>query len=94
VIRLWAVFEWIGGGAYRGPGAEDGPGFPVHIEGATIVEVNDDGLITALRDFPDVHASMQQITAGLSAAPGTLPQEDAILADWDAEFGENPYPEG
>ena len=66
----WAVFEWSGSGTYRGPGAEDGPGFPVRIEGATIVEVNDDGLITAWRDFPDVYASMQQITAGLLAVGG------------------------
>ena len=85
----WAVFEWTGNGTYRGPGAEDGPGFPVRIQGATIVEVNDDGLITAWRDFPDVYASMQQITAGLLAVGGTPPQEDAILEDWDAHFGEN-----
>ena len=69
----WAVFEWSGSGTYRGPGAEDGPGFPVRIEGATIVEVNDDGLITAWRDFPDVYASTQQITAGLLAVGGTPP---------------------
>jgi hypothetical protein len=90
----WAVFEWVGSGTYQGPGAEDGPGFPVRIEGATIVEVNDDGLITALRDFPDVHASMQQITARLSAAGGTSHQEDAIFADWDAHIGKNRHSDG
>jgi hypothetical protein len=73
---------------YREPGAE-GPGFPVSIEGATIVEVDSDGLITAFRDFPDVHASMQQITAGLHAAGGAPPAEDAIFADWDAHVGES-----
>jgi SnoaL-like domain len=77
----WAVFEWTGSGTYRGPGAEDGPGFPVCIGGATIVEVDGDGLITAFRDFPDVYASMQQITAGLHAAGGAPPAEDAIFAD-------------
>jgi hypothetical protein len=82
----WAAFEWTGSGTYRGPGAEDGPGFPVHIDGATIVEVDKDGLITAWRDFPNVHASMQQITAGLVAAGGTPPAEDEIISDWDAHL--------
>jgi hypothetical protein len=32
---------------------------------------------------------MQQISAGLLAAGGAPPAEDAIIADWDAHFGEN-----
>jgi|SRR6516165_2405336 limonene-1,2-epoxide hydrolase len=64
----WAFFEWTGGGTYRGPGAEDGPGFPVSLEGATVVEVDGDGLVTRWRDYLDVNASIQQVMAGLQPA--------------------------
>jgi limonene-1,2-epoxide hydrolase len=64
----WAFFEWTGVGTYRGPGAEEGPGFPISLEGATVIEVDGDGLITRWRDYLDVNASIQQVMAGLQAA--------------------------
>jgi len=32
-------------------GVEQGPGFPVYLEGATVVEVDRDGLVTRWRDY-------------------------------------------
>jgi limonene-1,2-epoxide hydrolase len=66
----WAFFEWTGVGTYRGPGAEDGPGFTVTVEGATVLDVDGEGLVTRWRDYLDVDASMQQVTAGLQEVAG------------------------
>ena len=90
----WAFFEWTGIGTYRGPGAEDGPGFPVSLEGATVVEVDGDGLVTRWRDYLDVNASIQQVTAGLQAAGGTPPATGEIVSDWNARFPDDPSAAG
>ncbi len=60
----WAVFEWVGHATYRSPDG-DGPGngAEVTMHGATIIEVNDDGLITSWRDYLDRKEPEQQIKA-------------------------------
>ena len=65
----WVVFEWTGRGTYRGAGAEDTPGVPVVMEGATVVEVDGSGKVTRWRDYLDTNESIQQIQAGLGASP-------------------------
>ena len=77
----WAFFEWTGVGTYRGPGAEAGPGFPISVEGATVVEVDGDGLVTRWRDYLDVNASIQQVTAGLQAVGDTSPEAGDVVSD-------------
>ena len=62
----WAFFEWIGHATYRsrhdgGPG--DGTRVTMH--GATIIEVNDAGLITSWRDYLDRKEPEDQIRAAL-----------------------------
>ena len=50
----WAVFEWIGRATYAGQSPEDAvAGTPVQMHGATIVEVDGDGLVTMWRDYLD-----------------------------------------
>jgi hypothetical protein len=90
----WAFFEWTGVGTYRGPGAEEGPGFPVRLEGCTAVEVDGDGLITRWRDYLDVNASIEQVTAGLQATGGTPLDAGEIISDWDAHFADEPQAPG
>ncbi|MBV8982786.1 MAG: nuclear transport factor 2 family protein, partial [Acidimicrobiia bacterium] len=46
----WAVFEWIGRATYDG---DPGRGAPIEMHGATIVEVDADGLVTMWRDYLD-----------------------------------------
>lgn len=61
----WAVFEWIGYATYMG-GVQDGvigSGAPIEMEGCTIVEVNDDGLVTYWRDYLDRKQPEQQVKA-------------------------------
>src|SRR4029077_19920522 len=41
----WAWFEWIGYATYRD--------IPIKMHGATVIEVNDEGLITSWRDYLD-----------------------------------------
>ena len=55
----WAVFEWIGRATYSG----EGPGNGVRIEmhGATIVEVDDNGLVTYWKDYLDRKEPESQI---------------------------------
>ena len=60
----WAVFEWIGRGTFTSPGTP-GDGTPVTIRGATIVEVNDAGLVTAWRDYLDRKEPEEQIMAAV-----------------------------
>ena len=64
----WAVFEWIGRATYR-PDPPDAPGAGCHIEmhGATIVEVDGDGLVTTWRDYLDRKEPEQQIRAAARA---------------------------
>ena len=61
----WAVFEWIGRATYSG----DGPGNGVRIEmhGATIVEVDADGLVTYWKDYLDRKEPESQIRRALRA---------------------------
>ena len=86
----WAVFEWTGSGTYLGPGAEEGPGIAVTIEGATVVTVDDDGLVTSWRDYLDTAAPANQILAGLEAlgpSSGGGPHDHAeMVADWQARL--------
>jgi hypothetical protein len=50
----WAVFEWIGRGTYAGRSPDDPAiGASVEMHGATIVELNADGLVTTWRDYLD-----------------------------------------
>jgi len=65
----WAVFEWTGTATYRGPGAEEGDGVPVVMHGATVVEVDAQGLVTRWRDYLDTNEPISQIQSGLGGAP-------------------------
>jgi hypothetical protein len=60
----WAVFEWIGRATYT-PGAPDAPGAGAAIEmhGATIIEVDGQGLVTTWRDYLDRREPEEQIRA-------------------------------
>ncbi len=50
----WAVFEWIGRATYAGRGADDPvAGTPIEMRGATIVEIDADGLVTKWTDYLD-----------------------------------------
>jgi hypothetical protein len=50
----WAVFEWIGRATYAGQSPEDpAAGAKVEMHGATIIEVDGDGLVTTWRDYLD-----------------------------------------
>ena len=60
----WAVFEWIGRATYAGMGPDDPvAGVPVEMHGATIVEVDDAGLVTLWRDYLDRKEPEQQLRA-------------------------------
>jgi len=61
----WAVFEWIGRGTFSMPDAPGG-GTPVTIHGATIVEVNADGMVTLWRDYLDRKEPEEQILAAIA----------------------------
>jgi len=65
----WAVFEWIGRATYT-PKSADAPGAGAAIEmhGATIVEVDADGLVTAWRDYLDRKEPEEQIVAAIKGA--------------------------
>jgi hypothetical protein len=67
----WAVFEWIGRATYT-PKSADSPGAGAAIEmhGATIVEVDDNGLVTAWRDYLDRKEPEEQILAAVKSARG------------------------
>jgi hypothetical protein len=60
----WAVFEWIGRGTFTMPDVA-GSGTPVAMHGATIIEVNDDGLVTSWRDYLDRKEPEEQILAAM-----------------------------
>lgn len=65
----WAVFEWIGRGTFAMADAP-GRGTRVTIHGATIVEVNADGLVTSWRDYLDRKEPEEQILAAIEQAGG------------------------
>jgi SnoaL-like domain len=54
----WAVFEWIGRATYA---ADPGRGARIEMHGATIVEVDADGLVTSWRDYLDRKEPESQI---------------------------------
>jgi limonene-1,2-epoxide hydrolase len=58
----WAVFEWTGTATFN---AGDGPGIPIAMQGATVIEVDTDGKVTSWRDYLDTNEPTQQIHAGL-----------------------------
>ena len=62
----WAFFEWIGHATYAAPAGEGpGNGTPITMHGATIIEVDDAGLITSWRDYLDRKEPEQQIKAAV-----------------------------
>jgi len=72
----WAVFEWVGRATYAGRGPDDPTaGATVEMHGATIVEVNAEGLVTSWRDYMDRKEVEEQLrshapAAGRGARPG------------------------
>ena len=66
----WAVFEWIGRGTFSMPGAP-GQGAKVTMHGATIVEVDEKGLVTSWRDYLDRKEPEEQILAAMSGDAGS-----------------------
>jgi hypothetical protein len=65
----WAVFEWIGRATYHATSSDDpGHGAPIEMHGATIVEVDDEGLVTSWRDYLDRKEPENQIKAAVRAA--------------------------
>ena len=63
----WAVFEWIGRGTFSMPDMP-GAGAKVTMHGATIIEVNDQGLVTKWRDYLDRKEPEEQILAAISSS--------------------------
>ena len=65
----WAVFEWVGRATYT-PLGGSGPGAGARIEmhGATIVEVDEAGLVTRWRDYLDRKEPEEQIRAAVKRA--------------------------
>jgi hypothetical protein len=57
----WAVFEWIGRATYSPPDNGPGAGARIEMHGATIVEVDADGLVTSWRDYLDRKEPEEQI---------------------------------
>jgi hypothetical protein len=55
----WAVFEWIGRATFNGT--------PVTIHGASIIELDANGLITSWRDYLDRKEPEDQIRRALKA---------------------------
>jgi hypothetical protein len=55
----WAVFEWVGHATFND--------IPVTMHGATIIELDDDGLITSWRDYLDRKEPENQIRAAMKA---------------------------
>jgi hypothetical protein len=64
----WAVFEWIGRATYAGISSDDPvAGTPVEMHGATIVEVDEQGLVTMWRDYLDRKEPEDQLRAATGA---------------------------
>jgi hypothetical protein len=62
----WAVFEWTGTGTFNAGVGK--PGIPIRMQGATVIDVDAEGRVTAWRDYLDTNEPMQQITTGLERA--------------------------
>lgn len=58
----WAVFEWTGTATFK---AGEGPGIPISMQGATVIEVDGQGKVTSWRDYLDTNGPTQQIQSGL-----------------------------
>jgi hypothetical protein len=64
----WAVFEWIGRATYTPDSPQDpGAGCRIEMHGATIIEVDADGLVTSWRDYLDRQEPASQIRAAAKA---------------------------
>jgi hypothetical protein len=59
----WAFFEWIGRATYQPPGG--GAGVPIEMHGATVIEVDGNGLVTTWRDYLDRKEPEDQIRRAL-----------------------------
>jgi limonene-1,2-epoxide hydrolase len=66
----WAVFEWTGTGTFV---SGNGPGVPIRMHGATVIDVDAEGKVTAWRDYLDTNEPTQQIQAGLGLKPPRPP---------------------
>lgn len=74
----WAVFEWIGRATYTPRSPDDpGAGCSVEMHGATIIEVDGDGLVTRWRDYLDRQEPTDQIRAAAKAAARAAPAPGA-----------------
>ena len=62
----WAVFEWTGTATFH-PG-EGKAGVPISMTGATVIDVDAEGRVTAWRDYLDTNEPTQQIQKGLERA--------------------------
>ena len=60
----WAVFEWIGRGTFT-MADTPGSGTPIEMHGATIVEINEAGLVTWWRDYLDRKEPEEQILVSI-----------------------------
>lgn len=66
----WAVFEWIGRATYAGRSGDDPvAGTRIEMHGATIVEVDSDGLVTMWRDYLDRREPEDQLRAAAKYGP-------------------------
>ena len=68
----WAVFEWIGRGTFSMPDTP-GSGAAIEMHGATIVEVDENGLVTMWRDYLDRKEPEEQILAAIETAKEATP---------------------
>ena len=56
----WAVFEWTGTATFHA--GEGKAGIPIAMTGATVIDVDADGKVTAWRDYLDTNEPTQQIS--------------------------------
>lgn len=64
----WAVFEWTGFATYSPGEGLPGHGAAIEMHGATIIEVDGDGLVTSWRDYLDRKEPESQIRRAAGAA--------------------------
>ena len=64
----WAVFEWVGRATYTPPEGQPGAGARIEMHGATIVEVDGEGLVTSWRDYLDRKEPEDQLRAAAKEA--------------------------
>ena len=62
----WAAFEWIGRGTFSWQGKNTGRA--IEMEGVTLVEVDDKGLVTWWRDYFDMKGVEEQMRSGAAAS--------------------------